>query len=74
MGATEEYSKVVDLVAKYCVHYPMLRFTCKRVEDKRTDVSTHAVQRPDISAEDEEESFLKKLNDVRIDVIKRQYG
>jgi len=47
LGANEEYQKVVDVVAKYSVHYPLIKFTCKKVEDKRTDVSTHAVPRPD---------------------------
>lgn len=74
MSAGEEYAKVVDVVARYSVHYPMLRFTCKRVEDKRTDVSTHAVQRPNLSLIEDESEFLSKLNDVRLDVVKRQYG
>ena len=46
LGANEEYQKVVDVVARYSVHYPLIKFTCKKVEDKRTDVSTHAVPRP----------------------------
>ena len=43
MGANDEYNKIVDVVSKYSIHYPMIKFTCKRVEDKKTDVSTHAI-------------------------------
>ena len=46
LGSNEEYAKVVDVVARYSVHYPLIKFTCKKVEEKRTDVSTHAVPRP----------------------------
>ena len=46
MGSNEEYQKIVDVVARYSVHFPLIKFTCKKVEDKRTDVSTHAVPRP----------------------------
>ena len=74
MSHGEEYAKVVDVVARYSVHYPMLHFTSKRVEDKRTDVSTHAVNRPNLSLIEDESEFLSKLNDVRVDVIKRQFG
>ena len=48
MGPGEEYSRIVDVVSKYSIHYPMIKFTCKRVEDKKTDVSTHAVNRPNM--------------------------
>lgn len=74
MGINEEYAKVVDVVARYSIHYPMVKFTCKKVEDKRTDVSTHAVPRPNFSEEDPPELFNEKLNAVRIDIIKRHYG
>lgn len=74
MKPKEEYHKIVDIMARYAVHYPMLKFTCKSVEDKKTDVTTMAVQRPDISSVKDEAEFLSKLNLVRIDVIKRQYG
>lgn len=30
-GLNEEYAKVVDVVAKYSIHYPMINFTCKKV-------------------------------------------
>ena len=46
LGTNEEYARVVDVVARYSVHYPLIKFTCKKVEDKKTDVSTHAVPRP----------------------------
>lgn len=48
MGVNEEYNKIVEVVSKYSIHYPMIKFTCKRVEDKKTDVSTHAIQRPNL--------------------------
>jgi DNA mismatch repair protein MLH1 len=53
MGQNEEYNKIVDVVTKYSVHYPMIKFTCKRVEDKKTDVSTHAIQRPNLDKEED---------------------
>tara|TARA_B110000285_G_C14888959_1_gene497603 strand:- start:29 stop:445 length:417 start_codon:yes stop_codon:yes gene_type:complete len=74
MGANEEYQKIVDVVSKYSIHYPMIKFTCKRVEDKKTDVSTHAINRPNLDKITDEAEFLKKLNEVRIEIIKRQYG
>ena len=74
MGANEEYQKIVDVVSRYSVHYPMIKFTCKRVEDKKTDVSTHAVQRPNLDKIEDQAEFLHKLNDVRIEIMKRQYG
>ena len=70
----EEYHKIVDTVSRYSVHYPMIKFTCKRVEDKKTDVSTHAVNRPNLDSYKTEADFLHALNDIRIDIIKRQYG
>ena len=74
MGQNEEYSKIVEVVTKYSVHYPMIKFTCKRVEDKKTDVSTHAIQRPNLDKVEDEAVFLHALNDVRIEILKRQYG
>lgn len=74
MGANEEYNKIVDVVSRYSIHYPMIRFTCKRVEDKKTDVSTHAINRPNLEKVADEAEFLHKLNDIRIDIIKKQYG
>ena len=71
MGANEEYHKIVDVVSKYAVHYPMIKFTCKRVEDKKTDVSTHAINRPNLDKIDQEGEFLDKLNDIRIEIVKR---
>ena len=74
MGANDEYQKIVDVVSKYSIHYPMIKFTCKRVEDKKTDVSTHAIQRPNLDKIEDQAEFLHKLNDIRIEIIKRQYG
>ena len=74
MGHNEEYNKIVDVVSRYSIHFPMIRFTCKRLEDKKTDVSTHAVNRPNLDKIQNEAEFLHKLNDIRIDIIKRQYG
>jgi DNA mismatch repair ATPase MutL len=81
LGANEEYQKVVDVVAKYSVHYPLIKFTCKKVEDKRTDVSTHAVPRPDElmqpseSQEDlTQEQVISLMNQVRVDILKRHFG
>lgn len=74
MGPNEEYNKIVDVVSRYSIHYPMIRFTCKRVEDKKTDVSTHAINRPNLDRVQNQVEFLHKLNEVRIDIIKKQYG
>jgi len=74
MGHNEEYNKIVDVVSRYSIHFPMIRFTCKRLEDKKTDVSTHAVNRPNLDKIQNEAEFLHKLNDIRMDIIKRQYG
>lgn len=71
MGANDEYNKIVDVVSKYSIHYPMIKFTCKRVEDKKTDVSTHAVNRPNMDKITDESDFLHKLNEIRIEIIKR---
>ena len=46
IGSNEEYLKIVELVARYSIHYPLIKFSCKKVEDKKTDVNTHAVPRP----------------------------
>jgi DNA mismatch repair protein MLH1 len=48
MSSTEEYQKIVDVVSRYSIHYPLIKFTCKRVEDKKTDVSTYAINRPSL--------------------------
>ncbi len=31
MGFTEEYLKIVECVLRYGIHYPMIKFTCKKV-------------------------------------------
>jgi DNA mismatch repair ATPase MutL len=41
MGLNEEYAKIVEVVTRYGVHYPMIRFSCRKQDDKKTDVSTH---------------------------------
>ena len=83
LGANEEYIKIVDVVAKYSVHYPLVKFTCKKVEDKKTDVSTHSVDRPqhllesqgtDESCEEDPLKLMQELNAVRSDIIRRHYG
>ena len=81
MGSNEEYQKIVDVVARYSVHYPLIKFTCKKVEDKKTDVTTHAVPRPkcliDPDSEDEQmgqEKLMDSMNSVRADIIRRHYG
>jgi DNA mismatch repair protein MLH1 len=71
MGTNDEYQKIVDVVSKYSIHYPMIKFTCKRVEDKKTDVSTHAIQRPNLDKIEDQAEFLHKINEVRIEIIKR---
>lgn len=76
---------MVDVVARYSVHYPLIKFTCKKVEDKRTDVSTHAVPRPPCltgsgynSDEEEngisEDKIIDELNKVRRDILQRHFG
>ena len=80
LNANEEYLKVVDVVAKYSVHYPLTKFTCKRVEDKKTDVSTHSLDRPAalMASQSEEDQdpmkVIEELNNVRAEIIKRHYG
>ena len=81
IGANEEYQKIVDVVARYSVHYPLIKFTCKKVEDKRTDVTTHAVPRPkcltDPDSDNEsmnQEQLMESMNTVRSDIIRRHYG
>ena len=81
LGANEEYLKIVDVVSKYSVHYPLTKFTCKKVEDKKTDVSTHAVERPahllELQDSDDEKDPMEVINDlnqVRSEIIRRHYG
>jgi DNA mismatch repair protein MLH1 len=47
IGAQEEYQRICEVVSRYAIHYPLCRFTCKRVEDKKTDVTTYSIERPD---------------------------
>eukprot|EP00347_Sterkiella_histriomuscorum_P006746 403351590 len=73
MGVNEEYSKIVDVVTKYSVHYPMIKFSCRKMDDKKTDLSTHNIQRHpinDLEPADQE----KQKNVLRIDIIKKTFG
>jgi hypothetical protein len=67
------------VVAKYSVHYPLIKFTCKKIEDKRTDVSTHAVPRPNELVEESQEDLSQEqiialMNQVRTEILKRHFG
>ena len=35
MGLNEEYAKIVDVVIRYSIHYPMIKFTCKKVKNNK---------------------------------------
>jgi hypothetical protein len=52
----------------------MIKFTCKKVEDKRTDVSTQTLQRPELDENLSPEEVNDQLNLVRMEIIRRQYG
>ena len=72
---------MVDVVSKYSVHYPLIKFTCKKLEDKRTDVTTHAVPRPaaltdpgDSQEDLKQEDLINLMNQVRSDILRRHYG
>jgi len=73
MGLNEEYAKIVDVVTKYAVHYPMIKFSCRKMDDKKTDVSTHNIPRPFL----EDGGFKdleKQKNLIRQEVIRKTYG
>jgi len=46
IGLNEEYAKIVEVVTRYAVHYPLKQFSCRKMDDKKTDVSTHNIPRP----------------------------
>lgn len=46
IGLNEEYSKIVEVVTRYSIHYPLIKFSCRKLDDKKTDVSTHNIVRP----------------------------
>ncbi len=46
IGLNEEYAKIVEVVTRYAVHYPLTKFSCRKMDDKKTDVSTHNIARP----------------------------
>jgi DNA mismatch repair protein MLH1 len=76
IGLNEEYSKIVEVVTRYAIHYPMTRFSCRKMDDKKTDVSTHNIPRPTpIEAIRERGAAQdKQLNLLRIEIIKKTYG
>lgn len=80
IGANEEYAKIVEVVTRYSIHYPLTKFTCKKVEDKKTDVSTHSIPRPEnLLLQSYEENcdpmqIMSELNNVRAEIIRRHYG
>ena len=45
IGLNEEYAKIIEVVTRYAVHYPMIKFSCRKMDDKKTDVSTHNILR-----------------------------
>jgi DNA mismatch repair protein MLH1 len=73
MALNEEYSRIVEVVTRYAIHYPHIKFSCRKVDDKKADVSTHNIPRPP-SISDEEEKQQKEQNMLRIDIIKKTYG
>jgi hypothetical protein len=69
----------VEVVARYSIHYPLTKFTCKKVEDRKTDVSTLSVPRPDNLMHSQEDDadpmqIMNELNTVRGEIIRRHYG
>lgn len=76
IGLNEEYAKIVEVVTRYAVHYPLTKFSCRKMDDKKTDVSTHNIPRP-IGSEvvvKRGKDQDKQLNLLRIDIIKKTYG
>lgn len=45
IGLNEEYAKIIEVVTRYAVHYPLIKFSCRKMDDKKTDVSTHNILR-----------------------------
>lgn len=74
IGLNEEYAKIVEVVTRYAIHYPMIKFSCRKMDDKKTDVSTHNINRV---LQEENCAGLKLVhmqNPVRIEIIKKTYG
>ena len=46
LGANDEYSKVLEIVVKYSIHNPLIKFAFKKLEDKKTEITTHSLDRP----------------------------
>lgn len=70
MNANEEYKRIVDVVLKYSIHFPMAKFSCRQLDsqNKKTDISTYAVQRPESVKNSQE------VNEVRFQIIKKFFG
>ena len=64
IGLNEEYAKIVEVVTRYAVHFPHIKFSCRKLDDKKTDISTHNVVRAKDSLP----------NAMRIEIIKKTYG
>lgn len=64
IGLNEEYAKIVEVVTRYAINYPHIKFSCRKLDDKKTDVSTHNVVRA--------KDCLP--NAMRIEIIKKTYG
>ena len=45
IGLNEDYAKIVEVVTRYAIHYPEIKFSCRKMDDKKTDVSTHNIIR-----------------------------
>lgn len=66
MNTNDEYQKIVEVIARYAVHFPLIKFSCKNIEGKRTDVNTHSVNRPDslVNSKDNTEDSEPDTNTV----------
>ncbi len=74
MGVNEEYSKIVEVVTRYSIHYPMIKFSCRKMDDKKTDISTHNVTRPTTIEEEDPKETERMKNQIRMEIIKKTYG
>ena len=76
IGLNEEYAKIVEVVTRYAIHYPMIKFSCRKMDDKKTDISTHNIPRPvgDELINDPGEKHQRQMNSLRVDIIKKTYG
>ena len=74
IGLNEEYSKIVEVVTRYAIHYPLIKFSCRKMDDKKTDLSTHNIQRPISIVKEYGAPQAKQFNPVRVEIIKKTYG